>query len=194
MPPARSPLAGGTALFGAPVDAARHSGANTNLFGSRRSTSDEEALRAVMEQKHGFHGEAVGLFHFFTQFRDVIFRYRGSVFPHILIELVLAFTLGWVAYFMHHNSLWRAPWYHAGRQLSDYGGGDVGTGDGDFSASGHTMLGFLLGFLTVFRTQSGFTFFLEGLQSVNAPRAIAPRPRAPTLTREASLPVARRRR
>ena len=28
------------------------------------------------------------------------------------------------------------------------------------------MLGFLLGFLIVFRTQSGFSFFLEGLQNV----------------------------
>ena len=73
-------------------------------LGFRSTSTSEPRLPApTVEGKSAFRGDQVGLKHFFTQFRDVIFRCSGSVLPAILVELLLAFGLGWLAYFMYHG-------------------------------------------------------------------------------------------
>ena len=133
------------------------------------SVGDEVQPRAIVEGTSKFRGEAIGWLVVLTQFRDVICRCKGSVLPKILVELVVTFSLGWLAYYMHHDvslpfGLADAPALNASAEQLALEA-PVGL------TSGHSMLGFLLGFLIVFRTQSGFNFYLEALNNVTVLRS-----------------------
>ena len=91
----------------------------------------------AVEREHTYKGGGVSWDSFFRQFPEVIFRTYGSVLPNIVVELILAFAVGWLAYFV--------------------------AGDLEVSSSGHQLFGFLLGFLIVFRTQAGFNLYVEGI-------------------------------
>ncbi len=100
------------------------------------------ATTEAIEQENQYRGTSATWDAFFLQFGEVIFRTYGSVLPNIIPELVLAFGVGWVAYFF--------------------------ASDANLSSNGHQLFGFLLGFLIVFRTQAGFNLYLEGLQHLGA--------------------------
>lgn len=110
--------------------------------------------RALVEEKTSYK-EQIGSCHFFTQFRDVIFKCRGSVLPNIVAELLISFSLGWLAYLMFH-----LEWFY------EVTGGAIDSLPR--SVEGHSLFGVLLGFLIVFRTQSGFNFMLEGVRMKRA--------------------------
>ena len=128
--------------------------------------------KAIVEEKTEYK-EQIGSCHFITQFSDVIFRCRGSVLPKIVAELTISFALGWFAYLLHHHPFfesWEAETAmglvsftrgHRNNHSSADDDRDTFVNDSS-SVDGHSLFGFLLGFLIVFRTQSGFNFMLEG--------------------------------
>ena len=137
-----------------------------------------------MENRKQFRGDSLGTLQFFTQFRDVIFRCEGSVLPKIAIELSISFSLGVLAYILFHHPHWlnlrgvaMLPSEMNVSSSAETGAGGVrADGDSmwadnlewDVSFDGHSLLGLLLGFLTVFRTQTGFQFYLEGQEHMTA--------------------------
>ena len=73
---------------------------------------------------------------FFYQFREVIFRTRGSVLPNVLIEVILSIGLAVVAL------VWMP--------------------DENFQHIGHQLVGVLLAFLIVFRSSNALSLYNEG--------------------------------
>ena len=108
-------------------------------------TNTQSLPAAIVENKHKFRGERIGMLHFFTQWPEVILRRKGSVLPNVVIELSLSFILGLVAHFLYHPPTFL---------------GDVSMPV--WSHEGHAIFAVLLGFLMVFRTQAGFNLHLQG--------------------------------
>lgn len=115
----------------------------------------DQGLRHEREVR--YEGEKASFFSFFSMFPGIIFRKRGSVLPKILLETVIAVGLGVVAW-----------------GLTDDGFCDLAS-CGMFyippSSSrdkGHAMIGVLLAFLVVFRSQIAWSMYWEGRLHVGA--------------------------
>lgn len=105
-----------------------------------------EAWRGyVVELPIQYSGERPGTFSFFTQFPDIIFRRRGSVLPHIVVEITITIALSLVALLTVGGYSW-----------------SLQSEPEDWSHFGHQLSGVLLAFLTVFRTQSSWAMLSEG--------------------------------
>ena len=91
------------------------------------------------------------MFSFFTNFYTIILRKRGSALPKIMIEIFLATCLGVVAYLLTEDGLC-----------------DAKKCKGFFlppstsREKGHAMIGVLLAFLVVFRSQIAWGMYMEG--------------------------------
>eukprot|EP00929_Paragymnodinium_shiwhaense_P057747 TRINITY_DN28906_c0_g1_i1.p1 TRINITY_DN28906_c0_g1~~TRINITY_DN28906_c0_g1_i1.p1 ORF type:complete len:393 (+),score=37.94 TRINITY_DN28906_c0_g1_i1:103-1281(+) len=84
---------------------------------------------------------------FFTMTPRVIFWYRGSIFPLIFPQIALAVCVALVAYFLANRE--EDPIIFV------------------IDSSGFSVLGFLLSFLTVFKTQSSYSQFWQALTCVD---------------------------
>ena len=93
----------------------------------------------------GYSQERASIFSFFHMFPQIICRYHGSVIPTIVIEIVSCTTLGAVA-----SVYWKD---------SD-----------DLSPIGHQLVGVLLSFLVVFRSQIAWNMYLSGYQTLTTLR------------------------
>ena len=97
----------------------------------------------VSEPIINYRGERISPWSFFTQFREVIFRLRGSVLPYIVFEVSISVCLSVVALYLQGGYPWsldKETWSHLG----------------------HQFVGVLLAFLTVFRSQSAWSMYSEG--------------------------------
>ena len=102
-------------------------------------------------------GESVSMFSFFIMFPKIIFVVKGSVLTAIWIELLV--TLG--------ISTWAA--LRSERRRTD--GAEADNCERwcwPSDSSGHAIVGTLLAFLTVFRSQIAFNMYLEGRDHVQA--------------------------
>ena len=110
-------------------------------------------LRA--ERAVDYVGEKASMFSFFTNFYTIILRKRGSALPKIMIEIFLATCLGVVAYLLTEDGLC-----------------DAKKCKGFFlppstsREKGHAMIGVLLAFLVVFRSQIAWGMYMEGRNAV----------------------------
>ena len=110
-------------------------------------------LRA--ERAVDYMGEKASMFSFFTNFYTIILRKRGSALPKIMIEIFLATCLGVVAYLLTEDGLC-----------------DAKKCKGFFlprprrCEKGHAMIGVLLAFLVVFRSQIAWGMYMEGRNAV----------------------------
>ena len=110
-------------------------------------------LRA--ERAVDYMGEKASMFSFFTNFYTIILRKRGSALPKIMIEIFLATCLGVVAYLLTEDGLC-----------------DAKKCKGFFlppstsREKGHAMIGVLLAFLVVFRSQIAWGMYMEGRNAV----------------------------
>jgi len=86
---------------------------------------------------------------FFTQFRDVIFKCNGSVIPKCWLEVSICTFLGIVA-----RLLFADPEQHFYLDV--------------WSPVGHQLVGVLLAFLTVFRSQIAWSMYLQGYNGVTS--------------------------
>ena len=98
--------------------------------------------KMVPESRQTYAGERPSMLSFFFQFPEIIFRWRGSVIPYVLIEIFLAVGLSFLA-------LYACP-------------------DEKFSPVGHQLVGVLLAFLVVFRSQISWGMYMEGRNHVGA--------------------------
>ena len=107
--------------------------------------------RQFIETNVVYTGERPSALGFFFQFKDIIFRWDGSVLGFIVIEVGIAFLLSFVALHTHP--------------------------DEEYSHLGHQFVGVLLAFLTVFRTQNSHKLWAQGRictgQMLSASRALA---------------------
>ena len=96
---------------------------------------DHQTPRMV-EKSVAYTGERRSSLSFFYQFPRIILRWHGSVLPYILIELSFAIGLGFVATYV--------------------------AADEDIDPAGHGLVGTLLAFLVVFRSQMAWGQYTEG--------------------------------
>lgn len=96
----------------------------------------------------GFKDKA-SMWSFFTQFRDVIFKCNGSVIPKCWLEVSICTFLGIVA-----RLLFADPEQHFYLDV--------------WSPVGHQLVGVLLAFLTVFRSQIAWSMYLQGYNGVTS--------------------------
>lgn len=121
------------------------------------ATSQDNVSGLREERAVNYGGEAASMFSFFQMFSKVIFRRRGSVLPNIWVELLIAFLCGWAAW-----------------SLTDYGGCSRETCPLFFlkpvpgRVLGHQIIGVLLAFLVVFRSQIAWGMYWEGRGHVGA--------------------------
>ena len=94
-------------------------------------TAPDPRAGETVEPVTHYSGEQPSFFSFFFQFRAIIFRLKGSVVPFVLPEICLGIGLSIVA-------LYVCP-------------------DEDISTIGHQLVGVLLSFLLVFRSQARHT-------------------------------------
>ena len=95
-----------------------------------------------VEKNTTYNGERPSPFSFCTQFAEVIFRYNGSVIPNVVFEICFAIGLSFVAIYRFEDEEW-AP-------------------------IGHQIVGVLLAFLVVFRSQSAMGQYMEGRNHVES--------------------------
>jgi len=107
-------------------------------------------LPVAMENMMSYHGEKRKGWHFFVQFKQLLFNWNGSVLQYMLVEVVITIALSVLAYLIYHR-----PELLAFMRPEP------------LDPTGHTILGALLGFLLVFRTQQSYNFFLEGHVLIN---------------------------
>ena len=93
-----------------------------------------------VEKNTTYNGERPSPFSFCTQFAEVIFRLNGSVIPNVVIEISVAVALSVLAIYRFEDEKW-AP-------------------------IGHQIVGVLLAFLVVFRSQSAMGQYMEGRNHV----------------------------
>ena len=93
----------------------------------------------------GYSQERASIFSFCFQFPDVICRYHGSVVPTIVIEILCCTGLGVVA-----SIYWKD--------------------EDDLSPIGHQIVGTLLAFLIVFRSNIAWKMYLAGYTSITTLR------------------------
>ena len=89
---------------------------------------------------------------FFTQWNEVLFRCDGSVLPRCVIEICIATALGFFACIFSRDELEWTPRRADGTPLIEDG----------WSSVGHQVVGSLLAFLTVFRSQIAWSMYLSG--------------------------------
>jgi len=89
---------------------------------------------------------------FFTQWNEVLFRCDGSVLPRCMIEVSLATLMGIFACIFSRDELEWTPRRADGTPLIEDG----------WSSIGHQVVGSLLAFLTVFRSQIAWSMYLSG--------------------------------
>jgi len=89
---------------------------------------------------------------FFTQWYEVMFRCDGSVLPRCVFEIGLSVVFGLVATIFSRDDLEWTPKRADGSPLIDDG----------WSSIGHQVVGSLLAFLTVFRSQIAWSMYLSG--------------------------------
>jgi len=96
----------------------------------------------MVEKTVSYAGEYRSQFSFFTQFDNIILRWHGSVIPFILSELMITIVCSIIA--------------------------TIFCGEEDIDASGHMVVGTLLAFLVVFRSQMAWDQYTEGRAHVGA--------------------------
>ena len=114
--------------------------------------TDEQIKQDVIYHGGYAHGyrEKPSPWSFFTQFNDVILRSNGSVLPQCWLEIVICTALGVVArVFCVDDNDPSASW-------------DA------YSPVGHQLVGVLLAFLTVFRSQIAWSMYLQGYGCVTS--------------------------
>ena len=88
------------------------------------------------EKNTTYNGERPSALSFFTQFPEVIFRWNGSVLPNVAFEILLAIGVSITALYSFPEEAW--------------------------SPVGHQIVGVLLAFLVVFRSNSAISQYTEG--------------------------------
>ena len=89
-----------------------------------------------IEIDSSYNGDVPSPLSFFYQFRDVIFRAHGSVLPNVIFEVLISIGLSVAALF----------WVP----------------DEEFGPIGHQLVGTLLAFLIVFRSNNALSLYNEG--------------------------------
>ena len=114
--------------------------------------------------------ESASFWSFFTQWSEVLLRLDGSSLPRCVIEIFIATTLGLLAaVFTDPRLEWTPRVDCSDVQRQKYGADMCDDGlpllhefTKESSSTGHALLGGLLGFLTVFRSQIAWTMYLNG--------------------------------
>ena len=115
-------------------------------------------LRA--ERAVDYVGEKASMFSFFTNFYTIILRKRGSALPKIMIEIFLATCLGVVAYLLTEDGICGK---HGAVKCKGFF-----LPPSTSREKGHAMIGVLLAFLVVFRSQIAWGMYMEGRNGVGA--------------------------
>ena len=122
------------------------------------ATRQPPSISLQQERAVDYGGESASLFSFFKMFPTIIFRTRGSVIPLILVEIIISVGLGVVAWAM-----------------TDYGFCDPNKCDGAWyylketgREKGHGIIGVLLAFLVVFRSQIAWGMYWEGRNHIGS--------------------------
>ena len=112
------------------------------------------------EKGVAYKGEESGYYGFFRMWPDIIFRLHGSVIPKILVELFIAMTLGILAYGLTEDvEFWGAcPKETCGWAIKA----------GSNWEKGHGMVGTLIAYLIVLRTQIAWGMYWEGRGHIGA--------------------------
>ena len=113
-------------------------------------------LRA--ERAVDYVGEKASMFSFFTNFYTIILRKRGSALPKIMIEIILATGLGVVAYLLTEDGICGK---HGAVKCKGFF-----LPPSTSREKGHAMIGVLLAFLVVFRSQIAWGMYMEGRNAV----------------------------
>ena len=113
-------------------------------------------LRA--ERAVDYVGEKASMFSFFTNFYPIILRKRGSALPKIMIEIILATGLGVVAYLLTEDGICGK---HGAVKCKGFF-----LPPSTSREKGHAMIGVLLAFLVVFRSQIAWGMYMEGRNAV----------------------------
>ena len=112
----------------------------------------------VVEYKKAYGGETASWSSFFVMFPKIIFRYNGSVLPLIWFEVAFSVLLGTIAYGMTENG------WICGREDIDCG--NMALTKEMKRDDGHKIIGVLLSFLVVFRSQIAMGMYTEGRNHV----------------------------
>ena len=113
-------------------------------------------LRA--ERAVDYVGEKASMFSFFTNFYTIILRKRGSALPKIMIEIILATGLGVVAFLLTEDGICGK---HGAKKCKGFF-----LPPSTSREKGHAMIGVLLAFLVVFRSQIAWGMYMEGRNAV----------------------------
>ena len=97
-----------------------------------------------------------GLLGFFRQFYEIIFRLDGSVLPRCVFEVTITTLISIVVLILSRDDLTWTPRTEEGTPLIE----------DSYSPLGHQLLGSLLAFLTVFRSQIAWSMYLSGYTAV----------------------------
>ena len=115
------------------------------------SAPSKQGLHAERAVNYG--GEHASLLSFFRMFPDIILRVRGSVLPLIAVEMSISVVLGLLAWGMTDSGFCSEErcgdewWYLDGSKKLE---------------AGHGIIGVLLAFLVVFRSQIAWGMYWEG--------------------------------
>ena len=127
-------------------------------YGEVQNNAFRPARPALIEKDVGYTGESASWASFFFMWHEIIFRYHGSTIPHIWVEMLISLTTSTVAYLLTSGS----PL--CGFNVNDP---DAEMPCGRFTltiarSSGHQIIGVLLSFLVVFRSQIAWNMYCEG--------------------------------
>jgi hypothetical protein len=122
------------------------------------ATFSPPALGLRAERAVDYVGEKASMFSFFTNFYTIILRKRGSALPKIMIEIILATGLGVVAYLLTEDGI-------CGKHGAEKCKGFF-LPPSTSREKGHAMIGVLLAFLVVFRSQIAWGMYMEGRNAV----------------------------
>ena len=116
----------------------------------RTSWSFKPTIHHMEQHIKVFSGERASMWSFFYMFGDIIFRIRGSVLTAIWIEVLITMALSTIAVECSQGHLMDSCQY--GQVNSKMPAEPVG----------HQIVGTLLAFLVVFRSQIALNMYLEG--------------------------------
>lgn len=121
------------------------------------------AKPAVVEKNVDYRGEDATWASFFMMFPQVIFRWHGSALPRIWVQFLLSIGISVVAIGLRPTGYICGPPASANISESESFESPCGTLMMDTTwATGHQIVGVLLAFLLVFRSQIAWSLFWEG--------------------------------
>ena len=121
------------------------------------ATSAPSGYGLWAERAVSYGGESSSLCSFFQMFPSIICRKRGSVLPFIFIEMMIALLCGFAAWSLTDSgfcTLEKCGWWYLE--------------PGPAREKGHGIIGVLLAFLVVFRSQIAWGMYWEGRSHVGS--------------------------